>query len=145
MMARLFRLAGLLRLRHLQQDQAASQLALANGRMRENNFRQMRARTALGSTLTEVANTAALHAVAAARAAARSTLADLEGVGVELRTEVDQAQVAFDAARSRAVRLEKLEGRHADAVAADDIHAEQASLDEIASRTWHHRHEGAEE
>lgn len=144
-MVRLFPLAGLLRLRHLQQDQAASQLAVANGRMRENNFRQMRARTALGSTLSEVANTAALHAVAAARASSRSTLADLEGVGAEVRTEVDQAQAVFDAARSRAIRLEKLEVRHTEAVAADDVHKEQTALDEIASGAWQRHHGGAEE
>jgi flagellar FliJ protein len=144
-MMRLFPLAGLLRLRHLQQDQAASQLAVANGRMRENNFRQMRARTALGSTMSEVANMAALHAVAAARASSRSTLADLEGVGAEVRAEVDQAQAVFEAARSRAIRLEKLEGRHAEAVVADDIHKEQTALDEIASGAWHRHHEGVEE
>ncbi|HEY9498135.1 MAG TPA: hypothetical protein VIQ78_03860 [Terrimesophilobacter sp.] len=143
-MVRLFPLAGLLRLRHLQQDQAASQLAVANGRMRENSFRQMRARTALGSTLSEVANTAALHAVAAARASTRSTLADLEGLAAEHRAEVGQAQAVFDAARSRAIGLEKLEGRHAEAVAASDIHAEQTVLDEIASGAWHRNHEGTE-
>ncbi|MEO7006695.1 MAG: hypothetical protein ABI275_03080 [Terrimesophilobacter sp.] len=144
-MVRLFPLAGLLRLRHLQQDQAASQLAVANGRMRENNFRQMRARSALGTSLTEVANTAALHAVAAARASSRSTLADLEGVGEERRAEVDQAQAVFDAARSRAIGLEKLEGRHSEAVAAEDVHTEQTVLDEIASEAWHRNHEGAGE
>ena len=102
-MSRLFPLAGLLRLRHIQQDQAASHLAVATGHERENQFRQMRARTALGSTMSEVANMAALHAVAAARASSRSMLADLDAVAAQRRDEVEHAQSAFDAARARAV------------------------------------------
>lgn len=143
-MVRLFPLAGLLRLRHIQEDQAASKLAIANGRLRENNFRQMRARTALGSSLSEVATTAALHAVAAARASSRSMLADLDGIGEGLQTEVDEARGAFDAARKRAAGLEKLEGKHAAALAAEDIHTEQTALDEIASGTWYRTHEEPE-
>jgi flagellar FliJ protein len=137
MMVRLFPLAGLLRLRHLQEDQAASRLSAANGRLRENDFRQMRARTALGSSLSEVTTTAALHAVAAARASSRSMLADLDGLRKGFRSEVDAAQDAFDAARTRVVELEKLEERHAEALAAEDLHVEQTTLDEIASVAWH--------
>jgi flagellar protein FliJ len=51
----------------------------------------------------------------------------------------------FDAARSRAIGLEKLEVRHVEALAADDIHKEQTVLDEIASGAWHRNHEGAEQ
>jgi flagellar protein FliJ len=141
MMPRLFPLAGLLRLRHIQQDQAASKLAVANGHERENQFRQMRARTVLGSSMSEVANMAALHAVAAARSSSRSMLADLDAVAAERRTEVEHAQSAFDTARARAIGLEKLEGKHGTAQAAEDVHTEQTLLDEIASEAWHRNHE----
>lgn len=140
-MPRLFPLAGLLRLRHLQQDQAASQLAVANARLRENNFRQMRARTALGSSLSEVATTTALHAVAAARASTRSMLADLRSIGEEREVEVQAAQATFHAARTRAIGLEKLQGRHDEAVATEDVHAEQTELDEITAEAWQRNHQ----
>ncbi|WP_231556236.1 hypothetical protein [Cryobacterium sp. MLB-32] len=43
-MKRLFPLAGLLRLRHLQQDEAAGELAAANSRVQDNETRRDRAR-----------------------------------------------------------------------------------------------------
>jgi flagellar protein FliJ len=101
----------------------------------------MRARTVLGSSMSEVANMAALHAVAAARSSSRSMLADLDAVAAERRTEVEHAQSAFDTARARAIGLEKLEGKHGAAQAAEDVHTEQTLLDEIASEAWHRNHE----
>lgn len=135
-MARTFPLAGLLRLRQLQQDRAASELAAANNRMRETAARRMRARAELGQTPLDVFDSATLHAVAAARASSRSMLADLESLNQEQQTAAAQSQAAFNAARAQSVALEKLEARHAETVAAEELHGEQIVLDEIASGGW---------
>ncbi|WP_166878193.1 hypothetical protein [Salinibacterium sp. ZJ450] len=136
-MARPFTLAGLLRLRTLQQDAAAGDLAAANARLHESGARQARARTALGGTPTDPTDTTTLYAVAAARAASRSMLADLEALRQQQAEDAAAAESAFTAARAATVGLEKLEARHALAIAADDLHAEQTVIDEIASGSWH--------
>lgn len=136
-MGRDFSLAGLLRLRHIQEEQAASDLAAANARLRENFNRRTRTREALGDSNTSVTNTAALLAVAAARSSTRSMLAELEAAGQERAGEVAEAQDAFQSARAQSIGLEKLEGKHREAVAAEDLRLEQGVLDEIASTSWH--------
>jgi flagellar protein FliJ len=141
-MARSFPLAGLLRLRHLQQDQAASQLAAANARLRESGTSLVQARTLLGESISEVSDPATLHAVAAARASSRSMLAELQAADTLRRTEAEQAQLAFQQARAQAIGLEKLEAQHDLSAAAEELHGEQVVLDEIASGAWH-RGEGS--
>jgi len=136
-MARMFPLAGLLRLRQLQQDQAASDLAAANARLRESRARSDRARGSLGATSTDPTSVETLYALAAARASTRSMLADLDALGRHHETGVQQAQAAFDAARASAVGLEKLAARHAEETAREEQHAEQIVIDEIASAGWH--------
>lgn len=135
-MARMFPLAGLLRLRQIQEEQAASDLAVANARAREINSRQSRARTELGEVTSAATSSAVLYAVAAARASSRSMLAELDSLDCEHRPSLDQANRAFAAARARSIGLEKLEGRHSDAEAAAELTAEQAAIDEIASIGW---------
>ena len=135
-MARAFPLAGLLRLRQTQQEAAASDLAAANNRRQENLNRTAEARSTLEATPSDVGNAAALRAVAAARAASRSMLAELEATGDERQGDVERAQAAFQAVRAQSIGLEKLEGRHAEAVAAEERQTEQGVLDEIASSSW---------
>jgi flagellar FliJ protein len=141
-MARSFPLAGLLRLRHLQQDQAASQLAAANARLHESGRSLVQARTLLGESISEVSDPATLQAVAAARASSRSMLAELQAADTLRRSEAEQAQAAFQQARAQAIGLEKLEAQHAVAAAAEELRGEQVVLDEIASGAWH-RGEGS--
>lgn len=136
-MSRGFSLAGLLRLRHLQQDLAAGELASARGRLDESSVQQRRARAALGGTPSDVTSTAALYALAAGRASARSSLADLDALGRGYVAEVEGAEEAFGTARAQSIGLEKLEQKHVDRVAADDLVVEQRSLDELATTTWH--------
>ena len=145
MMARLFPLAGLLRLRHLQQDQAAGDLAAANRRLKENAERRTRVRGALAGTPTDVDSTTALNAAAVARAASRSMLADLEALAVERLSERERTQAVFDAARAKSIGLEKLEDKHNAGVIAEDLHAEQTVLNEIASVAWHRERNGESE
>jgi flagellar FliJ protein len=142
-MGRAFPLAGLLRLRHLQQDQAAGELAAANSELQETSVSRERARTALGATSVDTRSVEGLYAVAAARAATRGMLADLDALGRRHEAAAQQAQAAFDAARARALSLEKLEGRHDETVAVEEQHDEQLVIDEIASTSWHRdREEG---
>jgi len=140
-MTQRFSLAGLLRLRHLQQDLAASDLAAARGRLDATNVRQERARVALGGTPSEVTSTAALYAIAAGRAALRSTLSDLSALGEGQEAETVVADQAFGAARAQSISLEKLEQKHAVRTAADAVVSEQHVLDELASTTWHRDNE----
>ncbi|MES2093309.1 MAG: hypothetical protein V4531_05795 [Actinomycetota bacterium] len=136
-MARSFPLAGLLRLRQVQQDQAAIDLSAANARVAEGSARQRRARSALGATSSEAASTSVLYAVAASRAASRSMLAELQALDCDHRAAQDVANAAFSEARARSIGLEKLEVRFDDAVATGMLVAEQAVLDEISSSSWH--------
>ena len=141
-MKRTFALAGLLRLRHLQQDQAAGDLAQANAVVQANAARRAATRATLRHTPSLASGADTLSAIASARASAHSMLADMEALGRNYQVAVGEAQVAFEATRADTVRLEKLEGRHGALVAADDLHREQTILDEIASTGWH-RNRGA--
>lgn len=141
-MARLFPLAGLLRLRRLQKDRAAGELAAVNSRLYENSARAARARSSLGATSADVTSTESLYALAAARASSRSMLEDLAALGEGHRVDAGRAQSVFDAARATAASLEKLEHRHTDVVAVEELHAEQIRLDEIAGTTWHRNRKG---
>lgn len=141
-MSQRFSLAGLLRLRHLQQDLAAGDLAAARGRLDATSVRQERARVALGGTASDVTSTSALYAIAAGRAALRSTLSDLTALGEGQADEAAAAEQAFGAARAQSISLEKLQQKHAVRTAADDVVGEQHALDELATTTWHRDTEG---
>lgn len=136
-MARAFPLAGLLRLRHLEEDQAASHLAAANSRLEESSVLRERARTALGGTPAGVVSIESLYAVAAARASTRGMLADLDALGRRHESAQEEAQTHFDAARAQSLRMEKLARRHQASAAADELRDEQIIIDEIAATSWH--------
>lgn len=142
-MPRPFPLTGLLRLRRLQEDQAAGELAAAHKNAAAHTARQRQARLDLDGTSSEVRDSSALLAVAAARASARSMLAGLEAMSAEHRTAVDHARDEFAKAKLEAAGLEKLEGRHLEAAAAEELHAEQIVLDELASAARHLNSKGA--
>ena len=139
-----FNLAGLLRLRHLQQDLAAGELSAARARLDETGMQQQRARAALGSGATDVTSTEHLYAIAAGRASLRSTLSDLDALCAEQQLVANDAGAAFGAARTKSVTLEKLERKHAERVTAQELAAEQLVLDELATTTWHRSSEGSE-
>ena len=136
-MARTFTLAALLRLRHIEQDSATGALSAANARLRDHQSRRARARIELGGTPTDPANAAALNAVAAARAASRGMLADLESLELHELGVVSTARQQLDAARARAISLEKLAEKHDQLAAAEDLRVEQTIIDELASTSWH--------
>lgn len=141
-MARMFPLAGLLRLRQIQEEQAASDLAVANARSREIRSGQSRARDSLASSSADAASSTVLYAVAAARASSRSMLAELDALGCQHQPVLDQANEAFAEARARSIGLEKLAGRHHVKQTEEELHAEQAAIDEIAATGWHRNRDG---
>lgn len=136
MATRHFALGGLLRLRQLEQDQAAGELAEANAGRRESVAREEAARAVLGESLSDPSTLGALHAIAAVRASSRSMVAELAAVSVERGRRADEAQRVYAAARTQTVSLEKLAVRHAQAVAHDELRAEQVILDELAGNAW---------
>lgn len=141
-MSRTFPLAGLLRLRHLQQDSAAGSLASANNRLAATESRRSRATTELETSAAEATDAATLAAIAASRAASRSLLRDLDALRQQQRRDAEQAQTAFNAARAQSIALEKLEARHAATEAFTYLKAEQGTLDEMASMARQRRTEG---
>jgi flagellar protein FliJ len=136
-MNRQFSLAGLLRIRKIQQDQAASSLARATSRSRSIRVREAHARNQLDDTAEPVTGTAALRAVAASRAAAQGLLAELQALADIADAEAAEAQTLFTEARTKSVSLEKLEARHRAEYLAAEMSAEQGALDEVASIAWH--------
>jgi len=137
--SRPFSLAGLLRLRHLQQDQAAGDLAAANARLRATATRIDETRAALEHLPLNPTGADTLYAIAAARASSRSMLAELVALDDVAQQAAAAAQADFEAKKAASASLEKLEGRHGAAEAAEDLHAQQTVIDEIASTGWHRR------
>ena len=136
-MNRQFSLAGLLRLRQIQQDQAASGLARARSRSSSVRAREASARRQLSATDEGIDSSASLRAVAASRSAAHSMLADLQNLARVAETDEAAAREEFIAARTRSVGLEKLQARHHAEVSTAELRAEQSTLDEISSTIWH--------
>lgn len=136
-MNREFSLAGLLRLRQIQQDQAATGLARARSRSSSVRAREAAARRDLSATDDPISSSASLRAIAAARSSSHSMLADLQSLSRIADTEETDARSEFITARTRSVGLEKLQARHHAEVATEDLRAEQSALDEIASTVWH--------
>ena len=142
-MNRQFSLAGLLRLRQMQQDQAATGLASARSRSSSVRAREAAARRDLAVGEAPVSGSASLRAVAAARSSSHSMLADLQALARVAHTEETTAREEFIAARTRSVGLEKLQARHLEEVQTADLRAEQSTLDEIASTLWHREEQEA--
>ncbi|WP_210507498.1 flagellar FliJ family protein [Naasia sp. SYSU D00057] len=129
-----FSLAGLLRLRRRQEDQAAGALLRARSRASELAAQRTGVREAMLGQDEEVGSIEALHAIAAARASTSSMLADLRTLQVDQDAEVERARAAHEKARAARKAIEKLESRHASAEAAAELRAEQAVLDDLAGR-----------
>ncbi|CAM3315129.1 hypothetical protein OCAE111667_03435 [Occultella aeris] len=131
-----FRLAGLLRVRRLQQDQRAGDLARANRRHREDVRRTERLAGALAGSQVEVTDRATLVALVAARASARGLLVELRASQDRSAEDLETARAAHHDARAATTSLEKLEERHDAVVAFEELRAEQGALDETAGQTW---------
>ncbi len=131
-----FSLAGLLRLRQTEQDIAGAELARANARIRDNATTERRARRALAAYGDTATSTETLRAIAAARQASATMLAELAIILEDDLTAHERARADYLAARMRFAGLEKTERRHHEAAIAEDLKTEQQALDELTgSRT----------
>lgn len=129
-----FTLAGLLRLRRRQEDQAAGNLLRARSRASELAAQRTHVRESMLDSGDEVASVEAMHAVSAARASTSSMLADLRTLELQQEEEVERARAAHATARADRKAIEKLGTRHDAEQVAERLRLEQAALDEIAGR-----------
>ncbi|GIG35495.1 flagellar export protein FliJ [Cellulomonas pakistanensis] len=134
-MSRAFRLAGLLRLRALAEEQAAAQRAVSVRGRDAAAARAAATEAALGSAaFPPGADARAVQAVVASRLALSAMLVDRRAQVLVAQDEVDVADAAWAEARSRTRTLEKLQEKHDAAVRAEEQRAEQVVLDEVAGR-----------
>lgn len=133
-MTRDFSLAGLLRVREIQERAAAQRLSRAVIDARHTEARDRRLRTALAGEGTEAVDVRSLAALAAARGAGRSMLADLASLDAIQQEELAQARSDHADARRAMRGLDRLADAHAVRERTDELRLEQAELDEIASR-----------
>ncbi len=134
-MERSFRLASLLRLRKITEDDAAARLgAAAAARMRADAHRARAIEDLSGHQLDSDVGVATWRASAAARAALRQNLLAATALSATAAVHVAERETEWQAARARSVPLEKLEERHDERVATEDLRLEQIELDEVASR-----------
>lgn len=127
-----FRLAGLLRFRQAQEDQAAAELARANGRRKEQQEKVSRVRDTLAGVPSHPGSATALRASAAARSSARSMLLELEALTVATEEAAQAAQQELLAAKKSAASLGKLDERHEADRQTEQLREEQVFLDELA-------------
>lgn len=131
-MGRNFPLAGLLRLRELQESRAAGELAAANRELRGGRDAMRNARES-GSGEQFPVDGASLLAVAAARASTSSMLVELAARVDTLSENASTAGREHQRARSEVKALEKLADQHATALRLEDLGREQALLDDLGS------------
>ena len=130
-----FRLANLFRVRRIQEDRAAAELAVASGeRVRMDGLTE-RARKRLEETdLPESAETLRWQAAIAARAAASSLALEADAARAVACSQENTAQDVWNAARAQTKTIEKLAVKHEQEQRAEDVRQEQHVLDEIASQ-----------
>lgn len=134
-MSRAFRLAGLLRLRALAEEQAAAQRATSVRGRDAAAARAAATQTALGSAVfPEGTDARGVQAVVASRLALSALLVDRRAQVLVAQDEVDAADAAWSAARTQTRTLEKLQEKHEAAVRVAEQRAEQIVLDEVAGR-----------
>lgn len=135
-MSRPFRLAGLLRFRKLQEDQAAADLAVAHAARRAAAERRARAQGALADHgFDPVEDSGAWLSTVATRAALRGLAAEADAATELAGIEVARREAAWSQTRRQLVPLEKLADQHTEREAVEDLRQEQIALDEIGSRT----------
>lgn len=134
-MTRSFSLAGLLRVREIQERAAAQRLSRAVIDAQHTEARDRSLRAHLAGAGSEAVDVRSLAALAAARVAGRTLLADLTTLSELQEQTVDHARAEHAEARRAMRGLDRLAEAHAAQVRAAELHAEQSELDEIGSRT----------
>ncbi|MEV7608865.1 hypothetical protein AB0N61_05220 [Microbacterium sp. NPDC089320] len=127
-----FPLAGLLRVRGAQERVAAEQLSQATAERAQAELAEQSAISSLAEISAQIDDPRALMAMAAARAAGRSTLSDLQALVEMRRSSESEAKSAHVEARRDLKGLERLESSHRVETEKAELAAEQSALDEIA-------------
>lgn len=127
-----FPLAGLLRIRDAQERVAAEQLSRTTSARLQAEAAEQGAVVSLAEISAHVDDAPTLLAMAAARAAGRSALSDLQTLAELRRAEEAEAKATHVEARRELRGLERLEGVHQADSLRVERHAEQTALDEIA-------------
>lgn len=127
-----FPLAGLLRVRGAQERVAAEHLSRASAERAQAETAAQTAITSLADISAQIDDPRALMAMAAARAAGRSALSDLQALVDMRRSAESEARSAHVEARRDLKGLERLESTHRVETAKAELAAEQTALDEIA-------------
>lgn len=128
-----FSLAGLLRVRRIQEDQAQGVLAERNAKLREHDAVRDRALRHLAGYGGPETSLETLRAVAAARATGAAMLSELQLRRDGLQRGAAEARTAHLEARIRTRGIERLEAAHSARVAAEELRVEQLRLDELGS------------
>ena len=127
-----FPLSGLLRVRGVQERAAAENLSRASDQREQAEAARERTAASLAEIGSAVGDAQTLLAMAAARAAGRSSLSDLQSL-IELRRDEEaDAKTAHVEARRELKGLERLESAHRAHAVKTELDAEQSALDEIA-------------
>ncbi|GAA1251066.1 flagellar export protein FliJ [Microbacterium phyllosphaerae] len=127
-----FPLAGLLRVRGAQERVAAEQLSRASADRAAAEAAEQTAISSLADISAQIDDPRALMAMAAARAAGRSTLSDLQAIVDMRRGAESEAKSAHVDARRELKGLERLEAGHRVESTRAELAAEQSVLDEMA-------------
>jgi len=130
-----FRLAGLLRLRRLQEDAVRAELARTRATELARRRDVQRVRGLLGESSVDAASVDAVQSIAAARASSSSMLGELDALLQQDRDAVIAVEAAHAEAKTRTTQLDKLQVRHDARERRADLRAEQTGLDEHAGRT----------
>lgn len=130
-----FPLAGLLRLRRLQEEQAAAELARAHAARRAAQLRREATEDLLaGTAMPHRGSEMDWRAAVAARAALTGLVGEATLATRALDDGVGDAHRAWSAARTVTTTLDKLAERHEAAARAEAERLEQLVLDEAAAR-----------
>ncbi|MEV4734957.1 MULTISPECIES: hypothetical protein [unclassified Microbacterium] len=128
-----FTLSGLLRVRGAQERVAAEDLSRASAERARAEAAEQSAVTSLAEISDRIDDSATLLAMAAARAAGRSTLSDLQALVEMRRVSEGEAKAAHVEARRDLKGLERLEEAHRVDEMRQELATEQAALDEIVT------------
>ena len=126
-----FRLAGLLRLRRLEEDRAAGALAVANAERRSADERRTAAAGRLAASSLDDGD---FSAAVAGRAALFGAYAESTAYLAIAQQRAAEAGSTWTDARRSVRMLDKLAERHAATEEAEQLRAEQLLLDETATR-----------
>ena len=130
-----FTLGGLLRVRGLQEDQAAAALGEAERAVAAADERARRTAERLsGCDLPSSVDGTTFLAAAASRLSLSSLLTEDTGQLVAVRTVADERRVEWSHARQAERTVERLAEHHEERERLADLRAEQIVLDEVAGR-----------